>query len=145
MIGVDTSFLIDFEIAEHPLCKSARTLAQHYASSCFAITPQVLTEFIHVVTDPRIFVQPLSMGEALKRSNRWWNAREVLQVFPSSRSVSLFHQWLTKHNLGIKRLLDTMLAAIYVENEIAKIISTDARDFNLFKPLQIVNIPASLA
>lgn len=142
MVGVDTSFLIAFEIAEHPLCQSARTIAHHYASSCFAITPQVLTEFIHVVTDPRRFVQSLSMVEAMKRSKRWWSSREVHHVFPNSRYVSLFHQWLAEHNLGRKRLLDTMLAAIYVENGITKIISTDGRDFNLFKPLHRINISA---
>jgi len=45
-----------------------------------AITPQVLTEFVHVVTDERRFAQPFPMGIALDKSERWWNATETEQV-----------------------------------------------------------------
>lgn len=140
IVGVDTSFLVAFEIAEHPLCQAARSLAQHYASSGFALTPQVLTEFLHIVTDQRRFAQPLSMDQGLARSNRWWHAREMHHVFPTPQAVNLFHQWISDYGLGRKRLLDTLLAAVYVDAGITSIISTDSRDFNVFPPLTRIDI-----
>ncbi len=132
MIGIDTSFLVAFEIAEHPWCLDARRFAGNNSEAGFAMAPQVLTEFIHVTTDSSRFSKPLSVKEALKRSYRWWNAREVKQVFLTHQTVMVFNDWMNSFKLGRKRLLDTMLAATYVSVGIEKIVSTDARDFNIF-------------
>lgn len=131
MIGIDTSFLICFEIA-HPLNASARALAKEHAPEGFALAPQVLTEFAHVVTDPRRFARPLEMPDALSRAERWWRAREVTRVLPEHESVALFLSWMGEFSLGRKRLLDTMLAATYRSAGVALIASTDARDFAMF-------------
>ena len=98
----------------------------------FALAPQVLTEFIHVVTDPRRFAHPLSMTEAIDRAQLWWDAQEVKPVFPSQDSTRLTLQWLRDHRLGRKRLLDTQLAATYFANEITQIATSNTQDFALF-------------
>ena len=36
-----------------------------------AIAPQVLAEFVHVVTDERRFQQPFSMETSLNKSEHW--------------------------------------------------------------------------
>ena len=78
-----------------------------------AIAPQVLAEFVHVVTDARRFQQPFSMEMALDKSERWWNAAETDQVLPTDVVVARFHDWVRRHQLGRKRVLDTLLAATY--------------------------------
>jgi predicted nucleic acid-binding protein len=138
MIGLDTSFLVAFEIAEHPLCQSARALAGRHSSSGLALAAQVLTEFLHVVTDQRRFSQPLSMEEALLRGRRWWNAREVHHVFPTDQAVTLFHQWIADYGLGRKRLLDTLLAATYAGAQISQVISSNFRDFSVFPLMEAI-------
>ncbi len=52
--GLDTGFLVAAEVREHAAHADARaTLAQVLSAGDFiAIAPQVLAEFIHVVTDP---------------------------------------------------------------------------------------------
>ena len=135
MIGLDTSFLVAFEIADHPRCIRARGFAERYAEEGFALAPQVLAEFIHVVTDPERFRVPLSMTHALTRSRRWWHAHEVSPVFPTLSAIELFHAWIDKYALGRKRLLDTMLAATYVAAGVTRIVTTDARDFSIFPSL----------
>ena len=40
----------------------------------FVMAPQVLAEFVHVVTDPRRFAQPLRTPDALDKAQLWWNA-----------------------------------------------------------------------
>ena len=59
--GLDTGFLVAAEVAEHAEYSPARqTLARLVAAGDrIAIVPQVLAEFVHVVTDPRRFAQPL--------------------------------------------------------------------------------------
>jgi hypothetical protein len=47
------------------------------AGDRLALAPQALAEFIHVVTDPRRFAQPLRMDEARHVARQWWTAREV--------------------------------------------------------------------
>jgi len=108
--GVDTGFLVAAEVAEHAEHSAARTaLARLFASGDFiAIAPQVLTEFIHVVTDPRRFSKPLGITQAQQVAERWWTAQEVMHVFPDVASVRQFLTWLQQHSLGRKRLLDTL-------------------------------------
>ena len=132
MIGIDTSFLVAFEDSSHQLHAAARSVAEHYAAETFALAPQVLTEFVHVVTDPRRFEHPLTMNEALKRAAKWWAAQETRRVAPSDDSVSLFVEWMSRFDLGRKRILDTMLAATYKSAGVALIVSTNARDFAVF-------------
>ena len=42
-----------------------------------ALTPQVLSECVYVVADPRRFERPLPMAHALARASFWWNAKDV--------------------------------------------------------------------
>ncbi len=57
--GLDTGFLVAAEVREHGAHAEARaTLAQVLsAGDVIAIAPQVLAEFVHVVTDPRRFTR----------------------------------------------------------------------------------------
>ena len=70
--GLDTGFLVAAEVREHVAHANARaTLARVLSTSDFiAIAPQVLAEFIHVVTDPRRFTQPLDMSAARRVAGR---------------------------------------------------------------------------
>ena len=64
--GLDTSFLLAVEIVEHAQhAEALRLLGELLArGDRLAIAPQVLTEFVHVVTDERRFQQPFSMETA---------------------------------------------------------------------------------
>jgi predicted nucleic acid-binding protein len=64
--GLDTGFLVAAEVTEHAEHTGARdTLARLLsAGDLIAIAPQVLAEFVHIVTDPRRFAQPLDMTAA---------------------------------------------------------------------------------
>jgi predicted nucleic acid-binding protein len=59
--GLDTSFLLAVEIVEHAHHADAlRLLAELLArGNRMAIAPQVLAEFVHIVTDERRFQQPM--------------------------------------------------------------------------------------
>ena len=138
--GVDSTFLIQLEVAEHAGHAQAQSKQSSLlaAGDTFALAPQVLTEFVHIVTDPRRFVAPLAIDQAVSRASDWWQAAEVAQVLPGGSTVDLFVQWMAQHQLGRKRILDTMLAATYFSNGISSIITTNARDFAVFGCFDVV-------
>jgi predicted nucleic acid-binding protein len=104
-----------------------------------AIAPQTLAEFIHIVTDARRMPQPLSMEEAIARAERWWHAVEVIRVFPDGDCVTEFLDWLRRHRLGRKRLLDTLLATTFHSLGIRRMITNNVSDFTVFGCFDILD------
>ena len=132
--GLDTGFLVAAEVAEHADHGAARQALSTLvaAGDRIAIAPQVLAEFIHIITDPRRFTRPLSIGEARELAEKWWTASEVERVFPDGAATQQFLSWLQQFSLGRKRLLDTFLAATYHQAGIQSILTTNASDFAIF-------------
>ncbi|MGB7161085.1 MAG: PIN domain-containing protein [Tepidisphaeraceae bacterium] len=141
MIGADTTFLVQLEIAEHPQHAAAQaTLRREVIDSTqpLVLAPQVLAEFVHVVTDPRRFANPLSIDRALDQAAFWWNATEVRHVFPTSDSTRTFLEWMRAHRLGRKRLLDTQLAATLWTSGVRRIATANPADFAVFGVFEFV-------
>jgi predicted nucleic acid-binding protein len=135
MIGADTTFLVQLELIESPSHKAAHELLRReilQSQVPLALAPQVLAEFIHVVTDPRRFQKPLIPQEAVAKARFWWNAAEVRHVFPNSESTALFLDWMQRHQLGRKRILDTQLAAILWTAGVRQVLTANPADFQIF-------------
>ena len=135
MIGVDTTFLVQLELVELPAHQAAHEILQReilQPQVPLALAPQVLAEFIHIVTDPRRFQKPLTADEAVAKARFWWNAAEVQQVFPSDESTVLFLDWMRLHQLGRKRILDTQLAAILWTAGVRRLLTSNPADFQIF-------------
>jgi len=131
---LDTGFLVAAEVleqAEHVVAR--QTLTRLIAAGdLIAIAPQVLAEFIHIVTDPRRFAQPLDIKTARSLAAQWWTAREVVRVFPDDAATGQFLAWIQQFSLGRKRLLDTLLAATYRQAGIQSLLTTNPADFTVF-------------
>lgn len=143
MIGLDTSFLVAVTVREHAAHPEAWRLFEaemRGRNGSYALAPQVLNEFAHIVTDQRRFERPLDMKQALAIAERWWRAGECRQVNVDERAVSIFLDWLSHHRLGRKRLLDTMLAASYKAAGVARIATTEWRDFTLFEGFEVLAV-----
>jgi len=108
------------------------------AGDVFVMAPQILAEFVHVVTDARRFETPLTVAEALDKAKAWWNGTETEHVSPDVDSVTQFWEWMRTHALGRKRLLDTMLAATYFSHGVHTILSSNARDYNTFGCFNVI-------
>ena len=143
MIGIDTTFLVQLEIRESESHAAAlevlrdRILGRDREA---ALAPQVLTEFVHIATDPRRFKRPLSVDLAVGKAGFWWNAREVARVFPDEECVAQFLAWMRDHGLGRKLLLDTMLAATYYGCGITTIATSNARDYRTFGVFELIEV-----
>lgn len=135
MIGADTTFLVHLELVELPAHRAAHELLQReilQPKVPLALAPQVLAEFIHVVTDPRRFQKPLTPDKAVAKARFWWDAAEVQRLFPTYESTTLFLDWMQRHQLGRKRILDTQLAAIFWMAGARQILTANPTDFQIF-------------
>jgi predicted nucleic acid-binding protein len=139
--GIDTDFLVASEIVDHPFHGQADALLQELLDDGhdLAVAPQTLAEFMHIVTDARRMPRPLGMSDATTRAEAWWNAAEVVRVFPGGQSVPCFLAWLRQHRLGRKRLLDTLLAATFLEAGISRVLTNNGRDYEVFGCFEIVD------
>jgi predicted nucleic acid-binding protein len=134
MIGADTTFLVQLELAELPNHTAAREALQREildTGIMLVLAPQVLAEFIHVVTDPRRFQKPLTANEAITKARFWWDASEVRHVYHTEESMRLFLDWMNRFKLGRKRILDTQLAAMLWTAGARRIITSNIADFQL--------------
>ena len=135
MTGLDTTVLLAHEIYEVAGHESVRA---HFANGSgkggmrYGLAPQVLQEFLHVVTDPRRFEHPLSMSDALARARAWWEAEEVIHCHPRDGAWEQAWIWMEEFRLDRKRLLDSYLAATYVERGFRKLATANPGDFALF-------------
>lgn len=138
--GIDTDFLVAAEIREHPFHRRADALLQSLLAEGhdLALAPQTLAEFIHIVTDSRRMPEPLSMAEAIGRAQHWWQAEEVLRLYPEGQTVTDFLGWLSRYQIGRKRLMDTMLAATFRRAGIKRLVTNNERDFKIFGCFEIV-------
>ena len=132
--GLDTSVVVASELAGHTRHEASRMLLERlsHEGGTVALAPQVLAEFLHIVTDPRRCTTPLLMSSALERAELIWNSMQVIRVFPDTLATSQFLAWMSHHRLGRKRLLDTLLAATYWSAGIRAIVTLNPADFKLF-------------
>jgi predicted nucleic acid-binding protein len=137
--GLDTTFLVEVEAAESSGRRGASTWLRTALrkEARLALAPQVLAEFVHVVTDPARFSRPLDPAAAIARAQAWWTGAEVRQVYPNEAAIRLFLDWMRQHRLGRKRILDTMLGATYFANGVADIVTANARDYAVFGALRV--------
>ena len=140
--GLDTSFLVAVEVACHKDHEVARTVIDslRQKGDRFAIAPQVLAEFVHVVTDSRRFSSPLTIELALQRAEAWWNSKEVDWALPDESTVAWFLAAMTKGRLGRKRLLDTLLAGTFRSAGVQSMLTLNAADFGIFDEFECVPI-----
>jgi predicted nucleic acid-binding protein len=140
VIGVDTSFLVGLAVREHSAHRRCWKLFQAEivgGTATMAVSPQVLAEFCHVVSDPRRFQRPLDMPAALDLCEQWWNARECRPVTADGEAAALFLTWMHELRLGRKQLLDTLLAASYHRAGVRRLATTNWRDFARYRVFEI--------
>jgi len=77
-------------------------------------------------------------------AEQWWTASEVVQVFPNNAATRQFLGWLQQFSLGRKRLLDTLLAATYLQAGIQSLLTTNPADFAVFGAFRCIT-PKAIA
>lgn len=143
MILVDANILLYAEDSLSPLHRRARLWWDDQLSGsgpvCLCWT--VLSAFIRIGTNPRVFEQPLSLDQALRRVQSWFDQPCTRVIRPTEQHWTLFQQMLTDGQAVANLVTDAHLAALAIGHG-CELASTDA-DFARFPKLKWIN-PLSL-
>ncbi len=139
MILVDANILLYAEDALSSLNQQARKWWDDQLSQgeavCLCWT--VLSAFIRIGTNPRVFERPLSLEQALVRIQSWFDQPCTRIIRPTEQHWPLFRQMLTAGQALANLVTDAHLAALAIEHG-CTLASTDA-DFARFPKLNWVN------
>ncbi len=146
ILGIDTDVLVAFTMAGSPRHAAVRQFVEREVNEeggLLGVTPQVLHEFLHIVTDPKRFENPLLMPVALRVARSVWDSEETVQILPTSEVVPRTLELMHNLKLGRKRILDTALAATLESAKVRRLATLNRGDFGIFPFLELVEIPGA--
>ena len=140
MTGLDCNVLVQLALADHPANSAtvAAVQAETQRAGSLVLPPLVVTEFLHVVTDERRFVPPLTMIEALDWVEEFLANPSVSLLQPTQESLQQTLRWMREFNLGRKRILDTHLAAVLYTAGARRLLTSNPGDFSVFGVLETI-------
>lgn len=138
--GIDTNVLIYAHMAESPQHKVVRSylldqLAQDEVT--LVVTPGILHEFVHVITDGRRFNPPVAMKDALAVARGYLDSANIECLSVDESSLIQAFELLERYQLGRKRIADTLFAASLLNQGVRELITCNLDDFRIFKELTL--------
>src|SRR5215213_4466240 len=112
--GIDTNVLIYAHMPESPHHEIVRSFLLGQLSDddvTLVITPTILHELVHIVTDSRRFDPPLSMADALALARIYLAHTNVESISVDAPAAVSAFELIERHRLGRKRIADTLFAA----------------------------------
>jgi toxin-antitoxin system PIN domain toxin len=139
LILVDANILLYAENSLHSLNRKARTWwdGQLSGSRSVCLCWTVLSAFIRIGTNPRVFESPLSLEQAVARVQSWLEQPCARVVRPTDRHWTVFQQMLSDGQAVANLVTDAHLAALAIEHG-CQLASTDS-DFARFSRLKWMN------
>lgn len=140
--GLDTNVLVYAHLPafeEHQRVRAFLLEQLAREELVFVMTPGVLHEFVHVVTDGRRFDPPLSMVEALTVARLYLGRSNVECVASEETDLLRAFDLLEMHGLGRKRIADALFAATLMSHGVAQLVTCDARGYEPFAGLTVID------
>lgn len=102
--------------------------------SAFGVSEAVISGFVRIVTNPRVFKKPTPVGDALQFCQNLLDCPQACVLRPGERNWMIFRSLCQAHQLSGKLAADAWHAALAIEYD-CEWVSTDA-DFSRFKGLR---------
>ena len=140
MIAVDTNILVYYHRIDNKWHEEARKtiLSLHESSDTWVIPYPCVSEFLAIVTHPKIFNRPTPLEEALKEIQYLSESPNLYFISEGNNFMKIFSKILIQAKLSGPKIHDARIAAIAIENEVSCLYSLD-RDFSRIKDLKVAN------
>lgn len=133
--AVDTNVLVVAHIASathHARVRRYLVAQLAQPDVTLIVTPLILHEFVHIITDARRFAPPVSMHEATAIARLYLEHSNIECLSTDRDAIALALTLLEKHQLGRKRIADTLFAATLLGNDVREIVTCNPSDFAVF-------------
>ena len=140
--GLDTNVLIYAHMPELPDHAKVRSFLLGQLADervTLVITPNILHEFVHIVTDGRRFDPPVSMSEALAVARVYLDHTNIECLSVDGQAVASAFALIERYQLGRKRIADTLFAACLLGHEVRELITCNLDDFRVFDRLTLID------
>jgi toxin-antitoxin system PIN domain toxin len=141
-IAVDTNILIYAHAARFPEHERARNWIYRQLEQpdvTLVTTPLILSELVHVITDPRRFEPPVQTREAIEIARNWIGRSNVECIAVDEAASALSFDLMDRHGLGRGRLADTMLVAAMLVHGVTILATRNTSDFSIFRQLRLID------
>jgi toxin-antitoxin system PIN domain toxin len=138
VIAVDTNVLVYAHREESPRHERALEAVAGFAEGDepWGLPVFVVSEFLRVVTHPRVYSPPTSRPAALATVDALLASPTVRMLTPGDRFWPLFKAAVEEGQATGNRIFDAQLVAICREHGVATILSED-RDFRRFPSISL--------
>jgi uncharacterized protein len=102
-----------------------------------ALSWQSITAFIRISTNPRAYISPFTIQEAVNIVSEWLAHESLVILTPTSRHWEIFSLLLKEGQASGPLAMDAHMAALAIEHG-ATLCTTD-RDFSRFSGLRVHN------
>lgn len=139
-LGIDSNVLLQAHLPaldRHELAHAYLQEQLALPGVTLVLTPLVLHEFVHVVTDSRRFDPPVPMTEAISVTRSYLGRTNVECVGADEPTLLLALDLLSRYRLGRKRIADTLLAATLLVHGIHRLVTFNVGDFKVFADLTV--------
>lgn len=139
MIVPDVNLLLYAEIDAFPQHAAARGWWEEVMNGDrqVGIAPVCLFGFLRVATNRRVLVEPLPIGDAITRVQRWLEQPHVVFLLPGSRHLQTAFRLLRSLGTGGDLTTDVQIAAHAAEYN-GEVFSNDG-DFGRFEGIPWIN------
>jgi predicted nucleic acid-binding protein len=103
------------------------------------VTPGILHELVHVITDARRFSPPVAMADALAIARGYLNRTNVECLSIDANTIARAFNLLERHQLGRKRIADTLFTASLLDHGVRELITCNLDDFRIFEELTLID------
>lgn len=136
---LDTNLLLYAVDESAPNHEAARTWLERQlgGTETVAFSWNALLGFVRLVTNPRVFLEPLDVGVALDLVDAWLAQPVSTVVAPTERHATVLRDLLAPLGTAGNLTSDAHLAALAIEHG-ATVCSTD-RDFARFPGVRVVD------
>jgi predicted nucleic acid-binding protein len=138
---VDTNVLVYSTVLGNPWHQKARSwLAGLNAEGVtLCVTPQILREYLVVLTRGTIFEKDFSTNEALKVQNALLQTVEVLDE--TTAVAATLRNLVEVYSVRGKRIHDANIVATMIVHNVTRLATYNHNDFNLFEEIVLEPAP----
>lgn len=141
MILLDTNILVYAANKDSDVFQAAKDIRNKAVSGNIdaCISLQNLAEFYSVITDSKRVLNPLGTQQAKEEVEKYLVCTQIKKIEVKQSTINLAIELARKYNIVSQDYFDAQLVAAMVENNVQKILTRNAADFNAFVEIEKEN------